>query len=430
MHIVFLTHYFPPEVNAPATRTYEHCKRWANAGHDVTVITSAPNCPTGVVFDGYRNSWRAEESIDGMRVIRTWTYLSANAGFLKRIVNYVSFMLTATWVAIRLRKVDVVVATSPQFFCGWAGVLCHWIRRWPFVLEVRDIWPESIVNVGAMKRSPVIRVLEWLEKRMYAAADHIVTVGNGYQQQLLERGVAEQKISVVTNGVDCQEFPEPSEMTSYRRLWDTEEKFVCAYVGTIGMAHGLQVVLRAAELLKRQGRDDIQFWMVGDGAARKKLEDDAKHRELDNVRFTGLLPKERIANLIANSDACLVHLRESPLFQTVIPAKIFETMALNVPIILGLRGETERIVKDGRAGVTMVPEDPQSLIDCIETIERDARAYRHGRAFVANLFDRNQLASRMLEVLIDVAARRHPSISCTGADDDTLPSVESLRRAA
>ncbi|MBT4864860.1 MAG: glycosyltransferase family 4 protein [Planctomycetaceae bacterium] len=430
MHIVFLTHYFPPEVNAPATRTFEHCKRWASAGHDVTVITSAPNCPTGIVFDGYRNAWRAEELVDGMKVIRTWTYLSANAGFLKRILNYVSFMLTATWVAVRLRKVDVVVATSPQFFCGWAGVLCHWIRRWPFVLEVRDIWPESIVNVGAMKRSPLIRILEWLEKRMYAAADHIVTVGEGYRRQLLDRGVAEQKISVVTNGIDCREFLQPTDQTSYRRNWNAEEKFVCAYVGTIGMAHGLEVVLQAAELLKRQERDDIQFWMVGDGASREKLEDDAKGRQLENVRFSGLLSKERIARLIANSDACLVHLRDSPLFQTVIPSKIFEAMALNIPIILGLRGETQRIVSDARAGVVMVPEDPQSLIDCIETINRDDQAYRHGRAFVADHFDRNQLAGRMLDVLIDVAAGRQPSESGVHAVGDELPSDDWTRRAA
>jgi glycosyltransferase involved in cell wall biosynthesis len=326
--------------------------------------------------------------------------------------------------------VDLVVATSPQFFSGWAGVLCHWIRRWPFVLEVRDIWPESIVNVGAMKRSPVIRILEWLEKRMYAAADHIVTVGEGYRQQLLERGVAEQKISVVTNGIDCREFLQPTDQTVFRRLWNAEEKFVCAYVGTIGMAHGLQVVLQAAETLKRQGRDDIEFWMVGDGASREKLEGDAKDRELDNVRFSGLLSKERIASLIANSDACLVHLRDSPLFQTVIPSKIFETMALNVPIILGLRGEAERIVRDARAGVVMVPEDSQSLIDCIETINRDSRAYRHGRSFVADHFDRNQLAGRMLDVLIDVAAGRQPTESGIQRDGDELPLDDWTRRAA
>src|SRR5581483_11512093 len=153
MHILFLTHYFPPEVNAPASRTFEHCSRWVRAGHDVTVITCAPNCPTGVVFPGYRNAWRCEERTAGMRVICVWTWLSANKGFAGRILNYISYLLTAVWCALWLRRVDVVVATSPQFFCGWAGVLGHWIRRWPFVLEIRDIWPESIVAVGAMRRS-------------------------------------------------------------------------------------------------------------------------------------------------------------------------------------------------------------------------------------------------------------------------------------
>ena len=201
MHILLFSHYFPPEVNAPATRTFEHCRRWVAAGHQVTVVTCAPNCPNGIVFDGYRNSWRCEERVEGIRVIRVWTFLAANRGFLRRIANYLSYMVSATLYAVWLKNVDVVVATSPQFFCGWAGVLCRWVRRWPFVLEIRDIWPESIVTVGAMKRSRIIRLLEWLERRMYRAANHIVTVGSGYRRQLLDRGVPADKVSVIPNGV-------------------------------------------------------------------------------------------------------------------------------------------------------------------------------------------------------------------------------------
>lgn len=422
MHIVFLTHYFPPEVNAPASRTFEHCRRWVEAGHQVTVVTCAPNCPTGIVFDGYRNAWRSEEIQAGIRVIRVWSYLSANKGFLGRILNFVSYMLTATWAALWLKKVDVLVATSPQFFCGWAGVLCHWLRGWPFVLEIRDIWPESIVAVGAMKKSMTIRVLEWLELRMYAAADFIVTVGNGYREQLLERKVPAEKIAVIPNGVELDKFRPRASDDELRAQWNGANKFVCAYIGTIGMAHGLEVVLKAAEQLQVAGRDDVQFWIVGDGAERSTLEARALGQKLTNITFTGMIAKNQVDAVLASCDACLVHLRGTELFGTVIPSKVFETMAMNVPIIMGVRGQAQDIVMAGGSGVAMTPDDPQSLIDGINTIAAKPERYRHGRGHVAQHFDRGVLAARMLMVLEAVAEGR-PSV-------DSVEIPDEARRAA
>jgi len=411
MHVLFLTHYFPPEVNAPATRTYEHCRRWVKAGHQVTVVTCAPNCPTGQVFEGYCNAWRHEETLEGIRVVRVWTYLAANKGFLPRIVNYLSYLVTATWCALRIRGVDAIVATSPQFFCGWAGVLCHWLRRRPFVLEIRDLWPESILTVGAMRRSPVIRLLERLERRMYAAADRIVTVGSGYRDQLLARGVPAGKIRVIPNGVDLESFV-PRASSALRREWNAEERFVCAYVGTVGMAHGLEVVLDAAELLRRQGRHDVAFWIVGDGAERERLEAERERRGLYNVRFTGLLPKSQVAEVLASCDACLVHLRGTELFGTVIPSKIFEMLAMNVPIVMGVRGEAQQIVEQAGGGLPMIPDDPGSLIDCIDQIARDGgAAYRSGRAYVAEHYNRDRLAAQMLEVIAELAGAAAAAVS-------------------
>ena len=399
MHILFLSHYFPPEVNAPATRTFEHARRWVEQGHQVTVITCAPNCPNGVVFEGYRNAWHAEELVDGIRVIRVWSYLTANKGFVKRILNFVSYLLTAVWAALWIRKVDVVVATSPQFFCGWAGVLCHWFRRWPFVLEIRDIWPESIVTVGAMRRSPVMRILEWLERRMYAAADHIVTVGNGYRDQLLERHVPAEKITVIPNGVDVSRLQPLPANKDLRKQWNAEGKFVCAYIGTVGMAHGLEVVLKSAEILHASGRNDVQFWIVGDGAERARLEQAANERNLTSITFTGMIAKSQIDDVIASCDACLVHLRGTELFGTVIPSKVFETMALNVPIIMGVRGQAQQIVLDGNGGVAMTPDDPQSLLEGIAEIRTNRSRYQQGRGYVARHYDRIVLADRMLATL-------------------------------
>jgi glycosyltransferase involved in cell wall biosynthesis len=423
MHILFLTHYFPPEVNAPASRTFEHASRWVQAGHEITVITCAPNCPTGVVFPGYRNAWRSEEVVHGIRVIRVWTLLSANRGVARRTLSFLSYLVSAVWCAVWLRGIDVVVATSPQFFCGWAGVWCHWLRRWPFVLEVRDIWPESIVAVGAMRRSLPTRVLEWLERRMYATADHIVTVGDGYRGQLLQRNVPAEKISVIPNGVDLERFQPRAADEPIRAKWGGGGRFVCAYVGTIGMAHGLEVVLKAAALLRHAGRRDVQFWIVGDGAERIALEQQARDLKLDNVVFTGLVAKDQIDAVLASCDACLVHLRGTELFGTVIPSKVFEMLAMQMPIIMGVRGQAQQIVLDASGGVAMTPDDPQSLLDCLEVVAQRREIYARGREYVRRHFDRTALAQRMLTTLAAIAEGRSPH--------DAAPAAEAdLRRAA
>lgn len=407
MQILFLSHYFPPEVNAPASRTYEHCKRWVAAGHEVTVITCAPNCPDGVVYEGYKNRFKQEETVDGIRVIRVWTYIAPNKGFFKRILNYVSFMLSAFFYAVLLvKKVDVMVATSPQFFCGWAGVLCHWFKRWPFVLEIRDIWPESILAVGAMKKSVVIRALEFLEKVMYRSASHIIAVGEGYRQRIIGKGIQPEKISVVMNGVDATLFKPIKDITHIKRKFGAEDKFVCSYFGTVGMAHGLEVILKAAKVYKEKNDHRILFWIVGDGARKTELETEAKWLGLNNVVFTGRLPKDRIPEMISASDACLVHLQGTEFFGNVIPSKIFEFMAMNVPIIMGVKGQAREFIIEADAGISMVPDDPTSLMACIEHISNNGEKSFSGRKYVTENFNRDELAEKMLGGLRTQAAIR------------------------
>lgn len=398
MHILFLTHYFPPEVNAPASRTYEHCKHWVEQGHKVTVVTCAPNCPDGVIYGGYKNKHKVE-TIDGIKVVRVWTYLAPNKGFAKRIANYVSYMLNAVCHSIAMRKVDVVIATSPQFFCGWAGVLLKWFRRWPFVLEIRDIWPESIVTVGAMRKSKVISFLEILEKMMYRAADHIVAVGEGYKQRIVEKGTKPEKISVVINGVDLTRFQLMEKTPDLKQKFDAKGKFICSYIGTVGMAHGLEVVLKAARMCKERNLDDLLFLIVGDGAEKQNLEKKAKEERLEQIVFTGRLPKEEMPSVIAASDCCLVHLRGTELFGTVIPSKIFELMAMNVPIIMGVRGEAQEIVLKGNCGVAMEPDNPESLLECISQIREKGVESFAGRSYVSQTYDRDMLACKMLDIV-------------------------------
>jgi glycosyltransferase involved in cell wall biosynthesis len=404
MHILVVTPYFPPEVNACATRQFEHCRRWVAAGHQVTVITPAPNAPNGVLFAGFRNRWKAETWIDGIRIIRVWTLIRPNKGVLWRSLSFLSFMLRATCCACFVRDVDVLVATSGHFFSGLAGMLIRWLTRLPFVLEIRDVWPESIVAVGAMNRSIVIRTLEWLERRMYASAHHIVTVGEGYRQLLLQRGVAPEKLTIVSNGVDLTCWQPRLPDAKLRRSWSADGGFVCAYVGTVGMAHGLEVVLHAAERLKKKARFDVKFLIVGDGAKRTALQLEAQRQGLDNVIFAGELPRDQVPNVLASCNAALVHLRGTELFGTVVPSKIFETMALNTPIIMGVRGLGLEIVLKARAGVAMTPDDPDSLLHAIDHVCAYGDSYRHGRQYARQFYDRDKLANKMLTILARLAS--------------------------
>lgn len=411
MNILFLSHYYPPESNAPASRTSEHCLRWARSGHEVTVLTCVPNCPEGVAYPGYRNRWWPQtETINGVHVVRIWTYLAPNAGTIRRIVNYVSYLFSAVLASLLVRRPDVVVATSPQFFCGWAGVLVSWIKWRPLVLEIRDIWPESIRAVGAMQNGLLLRVLEKLERWMYRAADHIVAVGPGYRDEILKKVDVRGRISVITNGVDLDLFDPTGPDGEVRREYRLKGKFVCSYVGTVGMAHGLEVVVRAACLLKEQRREDIVFLVVGDGARRQSLIDDAKRFGVeDMVLFTGRQPKDRMPAILAASDACLIHLRGCELFGTVIPSKIFETMAMGRPIIMGVKGEACDIVLDAGAGIEMEPDSPESLVQCLEKLadspELTSELSSSGRQYVAKHYNRDLLAKRFMRLLEELAGK-------------------------
>ena len=417
MKIDFYTHYFPPEGNAPATRVGGLSKRWAAEGQEVRVITGVPNVPEGKAYPGYRNRLRTQKEMwNGVQIFRVWTYLAANQGTVKRILNYLSYWVTADGQCLGMSRPQVVIATSPQFFCGWAGVLAKWIYRIrdplgrrpvKLVIEIRDIWPESIGAVKAMKGSLAIRFLQWMEHRMYRSADHIVTVGEGYKRLLIERGVPAKKISVVMNGVDWELLNPPATSSqNVRERLGGMGKFVCAYVGTVGMACGLEIVLRAAEQLQQQGNTEIQFWIVGDGAKRAELEAEARQRSLQNVSFTGRVPKEMVAEVLSECDVCLVHLRATPLFETVIPSKIFETWGMKRPIIMGVKGEASLLIEKSQSGICIEPDHDQQLLAALEELKSDPERRKamgeNGFAYVRKHFDRDQLAADYLRILEEV----------------------------
>src|SRR5262245_56805466 len=408
MRILFFTHCVAPEGNAPATRVSELTRRWVAAGHDVTVVTGVPNVPDGVVYEGYSNRPFQRETRDGVDVIRVWTYLAPNKGTARRIANFVSYMLAAAFTGLFLKRPDVVIATSPQFFCGWAGVLVARTRRLPFVLEIRDLWPESIEAVGAMRNRRLLRFLEWLELRMYAAASRIVTVGEGYRGKLVGKGVAPSRIDVIPNGVDLEAFLAGADGGKVRERYGLGERFVCAYLGTIGMGCGLDVVLRAARKLRDAGRDDVRFLLVGDGAVREELEAQARSEGLSQVVFTGRQPKASMPEFLAAADACLVHLTRTELFKTVLPSKIFEAAAMRKPIVLGVEGFAAELVAGAQAGLCIEPENETELLAAVDRLAADPALARGlgdaGRERIAARYSYDRLAAEYAEQLAALLA--------------------------
>jgi glycosyltransferase involved in cell wall biosynthesis len=400
LNILFLSHYFPPEVNAPASRTFDHCREWVRHGHKVTVVTCVPNHPKGEIYPGYRNRVFQREEHDGIQVIRLLTYLTANRGLLKRSLNYAFFMLMSVATSFFLPKCDVVVSTSPQFFAGLAGYFVSRIKRVPWVLEIRDLWPESILAVGAVPNRAIIRMLEGLEAFSYRKADVIVSVTDAFKPHIEARG-GDGKVAVIKNGADLSLFSAAPRELSLARDLGLEGKFVAAYVGTHGMAHGLDVVLDAAQKLIDQ--PSIVFLLIGEGAEKQRLKARRDALGLRNVVMLDQQPKEMMPRIWSISDVSLVLLRKNDLFTTVIPSKIFESMAMAKPIVLGVEGESRDIVGGAGAGIGIEPENADELASAISTLASDHALYRrmarNGPGFVREHFDRKKLAWRYLALL-------------------------------
>jgi glycosyltransferase involved in cell wall biosynthesis len=405
MNILFLTHYFPPEVNAPATRTYEHCKQWVKNGHEVTVVTCAPNHPKGQVYPGYKNKLYQKESIDGITVIRLWTYVTANEGFVKRTLNYISYMVSVIFAIPFLPKSDIVVSTSPQFFCGLAGYFVKLFKRIPWVLEIRDLWPESIIAVGAVTNKTIVRILEYIELKAYQKSDHIVVVTDAFKKFIVAKGINSEKITIIKNGVDLSFYkPEEIEAKDVFNL-KLDSRFVASYFGTHGMAHHLETVLEAAEILSE--RDDIVFVLVGDGAEKQTLLEIKNQKNLSNVIMLDQQGKDKMPNLWALSGVSLVLLKKSDLFKTVIPSKIFESMAMKKPIILGVEGEVKGMIEEGGSGICIEPESATQLAESVimiaDDIDLNRKLGENGRRYVEAYFDRTVLAERFEKIMADLS---------------------------
>ncbi len=406
MHLLFLTDNFPPEVNAPASRTFEHCREWVKQGHRVTVITCAPNFPKGKVFEGYRNRLWQSEVMEGVRVIRVWSYITANEGFAKRILDYISYMVSAFFASFFVRKVDLIIGTSPQFFTACAAYGVSLFKRRPWIFELRDIWPESIRAVGAMRESKLLDLLEKVELFLYRKATRIVSVTESFREKLIARGVDGSKIEVVTNGVDLSRFaPRPKDEALEEEL-GLQGKFVAGYIGTHGMAHALETLLEAAQKLAALPGDRFRILLLGDGARKESLKKQAAEIGLTNLLFIDSVPKEEVSRYWSLLDLSIIHLRKSDLFKTVIPSKLFECMGMGIPVLHGVEGESAEIVAREGCGVLFEPENSDALLKAMLKLADDPQLYdemRQKAVEAAPKYDRKLLAQKMLKILEEVA---------------------------
>ncbi len=402
MNILFLTDNFYPESNAPAKRTLEHCNEWNNQGHNITIITGVPNFPKGKVFDGYKNRIYQSELINNLVVKRVWTFISSNEGFLLRILDYLSFMISSFICGVFTKKHDVIIATSPQFFTLISGYFIGLLKKTPLVLEIRDLWPESIVTVGAMgKKSLAIKVLKKLSLFLYKKSDLIICVTKSFKKDLISKGIDQNKIKVVENGFDLNKNLTPS-----LSIKEVEEKFkiqkdtfYVSFIGTVGMAHGLEIILNAASKVN----DNIVFLIIGEGAKKTFLINKVEKLKINNIKFIDNLNWQEIVDINQLINVHLVHLKKDDEFKKVIPSKIFESMALKKPIIMGVDGESRDIVNKAECAFNIEPENSSELAETINRIQNNNDILKNigenGYNFLEKNFSRKVLSNKMIEYI-------------------------------
>jgi len=407
MKILFLTDNFPPEHNPPANRSYAHSRIWVQQGHEVTIVTCFPNFPIGRLYEGYRQKLWDVEYLDGIRVVRIWSYIAPNRGVLRRSVDYLSYAVHAAIRSLRLPPHDLLIATSPQFFTAVAGrVVASW-KRLPWIMEVRDLWPDSIQAVGAIRVKPVLRNLERLERHLYRHADALVVVTEAMQRVIAKKaGIPLEKIHVVPNGVDTQLFYPTDRDEELKRQLGIEGKFVVGYVGTHGMAHGLDGFICGADRLP----EEIVLLCIGEGAEKDKLQHLARNRP--NVLLLASVPHHQIRQYMSIIDVALVPLRKREVFTTVIPSKIFEAAAMGIPILLGVEGQAQKLIEQYRAGLCFEPENIDDFHQKLSQLYSDRALYRQcaeGALRLSAHFNRHTQALRLLEIMEQIVQQRNKS---------------------
>jgi len=400
-------------MGAPAARVSELSRHWVKLGHEVSVLTGFPNHPTGVLYPGYGGKLRhlvCNEQKDGVRIVRTWLWPLPNRKSHERILNYSSFCLSASLRGSFLPNPDVVIATSPQLLVGLTGWWLSKVKRIPFVMEIRDLWPESITASGVGNETSLLtRFLSSLSGFLYKACDRIVVVTPAFKKDIISKyRIPPGKISVVENGVEPGLFTPGEGSDEVKNELGIRGKFVVAYTGTMGLAHGLRTVVEAAARLQRD-YPDIQFILVGEGTDKEALSEMVRSRGLGNIRFLPKQPREKMPDIIRASEVCLVLLKKAEVFKTVIPTKMLEFMACGRPVILGVDGQARKVLEAAGAGIFVEPEDPNALVRALTRLYKEDGLRRtlgeNGRHFIVKHLSREKTAEQYISVLKEITSK-------------------------
>ncbi|WP_209121751.1 glycosyltransferase family 4 protein [Alkalihalobacillus sp. BA299] len=395
MRIIYISQHFPPEIGAAQGRAYDMAKNLKALDHDVTVLTMFSN-------DQMTTNWYKRETIDGIDVRRSFRVRDTKTSAKRRLANYLSFMASSSVAGLFTKKPDVVYATSPQLFNGLAGYFLSKVYRAKFVFEVRDLWVDFAELLGQFSQPLLLKLARKLENFLYQKADLIITVTEGYKTRLMDQGIPEQRIKVITNGVDPDTFPSDDIETDVRKELGIEDKLVILFAGNMGAAQGLDAVIDAAERLQQE-EQPVHFLFIGYGVEKEKLKAKAHERNLNNVQFFNSMKKHELSAYYKAADMCLVTLKKHPLFSITIPSKVFDCMAANKPILIGVDGEARAIVESNHAGVYFEPENAIDLVEKITAIikQKDTllEMEQNIKDIVLQKYNRQHLAKKLAKYL-------------------------------
>jgi colanic acid biosynthesis glycosyl transferase WcaI len=429
LSVLFLTPYYPPEVGAPQARIYELALRLQQKGHQVSVLTTFPNYPSGVVPKEWRGQlfWKGEDH--GIKVYRTWSYATPNKGFYKRILGQLSFVVSSCLAGLFLPRVDAIIVESPPLFDGFAGVFLSTFKRAPYILNVADLWLDAAVQMGMLRNPRLIRLARQVESYFYRRSAIVFAVTSGVRRDIVDSGILEQKVILFRNAVDTEFFtPLPPQPDVRRELGAKDGDLLVMYAGTLGMAQQVDAIVDAAALFHQDGNSAVQFVFLGDGSEKDNLSRKAQDLGLNNVRFLGVHPKSRMPALLGAADCVLVSVRDLKVLESALPTKMFEAMACCKPVVLAARGEAAEALAEARAGVSAQPGDPVSIHDAILRLQQQPEQRRemgqNGRLYVLAHFSRDQRAGQLSQILDTL----HSCQIVGAGETDLLPAKTTAER--
>ena len=405
MKILFLTQYCPPEVGAPQNRIFEFAKQLKKFGHEITILTAMPNYPKGEIFEGYRDKKIVKETIEGINIVRTGIYATKSKRFTKRLRNYLSF----TWTSVargtgNISNQDFIITESPPLFLGWSGYVLAKLKKAKFIFNVSDLWPESAIKLDVLHNKSMIKASTWLEEFCYRKADAVTCQTKGIVENIVGRGFNDNKIHLITNGVDTELFNKDNRSEKLREEFGVKDKFAVVYAGIHGIAQGLEVVINSAEILKVQ--NDIQFVFIGEGPEKPMLINMVKSKGLNNVTFLPMQSKKDMPSIIASMDATVVPLKRLDLFKGALPSKMFEALSSELPIVLAVEGEAEELINNANAGIVVEPENSEEIAKAILKLYEDRELRKqlgeNGREYVKKYFSREAITRKLERILLDL----------------------------